>query len=134
MIYLVTCLWKLRGSYWIDGTALYYAVHLAQYWRYPVPYVFEHLWTIKLMTWGTLLLEFALGTLLWIKELRYPILIAGALMHLGIEFTMVVPLFSWLMMIGYLTFVESQHLERCIYSLKQLLKKFTIAEKTRETA
>jgi predicted DCC family thiol-disulfide oxidoreductase YuxK len=60
----------------MNGLAIYYSSRLIEFYRFPTPYIFEHLWTIKLMTWGTLVIEFALGALLWIKELRYWILLA----------------------------------------------------------
>ena len=63
------------------------------------------------MTWGALFIEFALGTLVWIKELRYPVIFGGVLLHLGIEFTMTIGFFEWMMMFSFLLFVDSEHLE-----------------------
>lgn len=112
MLYVGAFFWKVRGELWLNGTAIYYTSRLVEFWRFPTPYVFEHLWTIKLMTWGTLAIEFALGFMLWIKDLRYWILLSGVILHAGIDWTMNIPLFAPIMMVAYLSFVEPAHFER----------------------
>jgi hypothetical protein len=116
-VYFYAFIWKASGTMWMSGTAVYYASRLIEFWRFPVPYVFEHLWTIKLWTWGTLVIEFALGTLIWIKELRYPVLLAGILLHVGIDYSMNIPLFGFIMVSAYVTFVEPADLERWLAPL-----------------
>lgn len=111
-LYLYAFVWKAAGSMWLSGTAVYYTSRIAEFWRFPVPYVFEHLWTIRLWTWATLLIELALGTLIWIKELRYWVLLAGVLLHLGIDYSMNIPLFAFIMIGAYVTFVEPEDLRK----------------------
>jgi predicted DCC family thiol-disulfide oxidoreductase YuxK len=112
LVYLYTFAWKALGPMWLSGIAVYYTSRLVEFWRFPVPYVFEHLATIKLWTWGTLLVEFALGVLVWVKELRYWVLLSGVLLHLGIDYSMNIPLFAPIMISSYLTFVDPEDLER----------------------
>ena len=111
-VYFYAFVWKAMGTMWIGGTAVYYTSRLAEFWRFPVPYVFEHMWTIKLWTWSTLALEFALGTLVWIKEFRYWVLLGGVLLHAGIDYSMNIPLFGFIMCAAYITFVEPSDLHR----------------------
>jgi hypothetical protein len=111
-VYLYAFVWKVTGTMWMSGTAVYYTSRLIEFWRFPVPYVFEHMWTMKLWSWSTLLVEFALGTLVWIKELRYTVLLAGILLHIGIDYSMNIPLFGFIMTSAYVTFVEPEDLER----------------------
>lgn len=106
--YLATVYWKLQGHTWVDGTAVYYATRTHEFIRFPVPYVFDHLWTIKLMTWGTLAVEFALAVFVWFRDLRYPVLLAGLMLHLGLEYSMNIQLFQWVMISTYLLFIEPQ--------------------------
>lgn len=117
-LYLYAFVWKVGGTMWLSGTAVYYTSRLLEFWRFPVPYVFEHMWTIKLWSWFTLIIEFALGTLVWIKELRYPVLLSGVLLHLGIDYSMNIPLFAYIMMSAYVTFIEPGDLERLLRRLK----------------
>jgi predicted DCC family thiol-disulfide oxidoreductase YuxK len=112
MLYFDAFLWNIRGDTWVNGVAIYYSSRLVEFYRFPTPYVFEHLWTIKLMTWGTLVIEFALGFLLWIKELRYWILLSGVVLHVGIDWTMNIPLFAQILIVAYLTFIAPADLER----------------------
>jgi predicted DCC family thiol-disulfide oxidoreductase YuxK len=111
-LYIYAFVWKAMGSMWLSGSAVYYTSRIAEFWRFPVPYVFEHVWTIKLWTWATLVVELALGTLIWIKELRYWVLLAGVLLHLGINYSMNIPLFGYVMMGVYVLFIEPEDLQR----------------------
>jgi uncharacterized membrane protein YphA (DoxX/SURF4 family) len=120
--YLATVRWKLAGNTWVDGTAVYYATRLQEFIRFPVPYVFDHLWTIKLMTWGTLAVELALALLVWFRDLRYPVLLAGVLLHLGLEYSMNIQLFQWVMVSAYVLFIDPRDLRRATAWLSQRLR------------
>ncbi len=116
-LYVAAFLWKIRGEMWLHGVAVYYPARLQEFYRFPVPYIFEHMWTIKFWTWGTLLTEFSLGTLVWIKELKYWVLLAGVLLHGGIAYSMNIPMFAQIMISTYLLWVEPEHLRRCLHWL-----------------
>lgn len=125
MLYFDAFLWKIRGETWMNGLAIYYSSRLVEFYRFPTPYVFEHLWTIKLMTWGTLAIEFALGAMLWIKDLRYWILLGGVLLHLGIDWTMNIPLFAPIMITAYVTFIAPADLERAFAWIRHRVNRWT---------
>jgi hypothetical protein len=112
LTYFTTAYWKTLGSDWIDGTALHYVFRLDDFRRFPLPSFVRTLAFEKLATWGTLALEFALGTLVWIRELRYPILLAGLALHLSLEYSMNVPLFQWVILSTYVTFIYPEDLAR----------------------
>jgi hypothetical protein len=112
LAYVATFCWKLTGHTWVDGTAVYYATRLTEFSRFPVPYLFDHLWTIKLLTWGTLALELALGTLVWFRDVRYPVLLAGLLLHLGLEYSLNIQLFQWVTVAPYVLFIDPRDLRR----------------------
>ena len=111
IVYFSTFYWKSMGILWINGTAVYYALHLQDFRHFPVPAI-NSLFIIKSLTWGTLLIEFALGVLIWFKELRYPVLVAGLCLHFGIEYAMNIPLFEWMAVATYVNFVEPEDLTR----------------------
>lgn len=117
-VYLATALLKSTGETWIDGTALHYAMRVEEMARFPVPYLPDHLWAIQLGTWATLALEFALGTLVWVRPLRYPLLAGGLLLHAAIGWAMTIPLFGLLMVIMYVVFVDAADLERVLARAK----------------
>jgi hypothetical protein len=113
-VYLMSTIAKLQGVSWRNGTAVYIASRLDDFWRLPVPYVFEHLWTIQLATWGTIVVEGALALLVWLPPCRYPALLGGVALHAGIEWAMNIPLFSARMVTAYVLFVRPDHLDRAM--------------------
>lgn len=105
-IYAMTVLLKLRGHAWLDGTALYYTAHLEDFKRFPVPFVFDHMLLINLMTYWTIATELSLAFLVWAPGLRRLVLLNGVALHLGIEYSMNIPLFAFTMIAAYLVFVD----------------------------
>src|SRR5271165_1413474 len=83
LVYFVGFCWKVAGAPWVEGSALSYIYHLDELQRFPVPSWFLRPTILKLATWFTLVLEFALGVLIWIKEIRYYLLAIGLFFHLG---------------------------------------------------
>ncbi len=108
LLYFWTFFWKANDKEWVHGVSIYYVSRDATWRRMPVPF-YEYLPAIKLYTWGTLLMEFLLGTFVWIVEYRYFILFAGFLFHMGLEYSMDLALFQWTVVAAYLTFIEPQH-------------------------
>ena len=67
-----------------------------------LPLVFDSRLSIAAATYGTLAVELSLGTLVWIDEFRYPVLLAGVVLHLALELFLNLQLFGWIMMVSYL--------------------------------
>jgi len=111
LAYLSTFLWKIRGSEWLNGTALYYTTRLAEFQRFPMP-TLEPGIILRLATWSALFVEFAAGVLVWIRKLRYWVLLLGLCLHLFIEYSMNVPLFQWVIMATYVCFIDPADLSR----------------------
>ena len=112
LAYFVTFYFKTLGPGWLDGTALYYVYRLDEFRRFPAPAFLQDPLMVRLATWGTLGLEFALGVLIWFRELRYPILLAGAALHLSLEYMLNIPLFQWIILSTYVTFECPEDLTR----------------------
>lgn len=110
LVYLSTVYWKLRGYTWIDGTALYYVLHLTEFRQFAVPGV-DNPAVIKLMTWSALAIECSLGTIVWVRQLRYWVLLAGICLHAAIEYALNIPLFSLTIVATYLNFVDPRDLD-----------------------
>ena len=111
VIYLSTVGLKLLGKTWRNGTAIYYVVRLNAFRRFPVPFS-NNMFLIHFFTWSTLVVEFAIGALVWVASLRYAVLIAATLLHLFIEYSMNLPLFELMMMSTYVTFIYPEDLSR----------------------
>lgn len=111
LVYLATTLFKLKGYDWVDGTAVYYTSRLVNFQRVVLPIVFDFPSLVKFFTWSALFIEFSMGTLVWFKELRIPVLLAGLLLHLGIEISMSIGFFEWVMIAAYILFLEPKEVE-----------------------
>lgn len=107
LVYLRTTYWKLHGATWRAGSATYYALHLHDFRRRALPRWLARPWFYRATTYGTLALEGALGTLLWCAPLRYPLLLGGVALHLGLECFMRIGLFQWTMLVSLLLFLNS---------------------------
>lgn len=132
VIYIATVMYKMKGVYWAEGTAIYYATRLDEFVRIAVP-LLNYMVVIKVLTWMTLIVEFALGTFVWFKDLRYWILLAGVGLHLGIEVTMNIPLFEWIMIVSMMCMVDPYDLEKVSVWIKQRLRFSTPSFRFRES-
>lgn len=99
VVYVSTVLAKSKGITWFDGSAVYYATRLEDFTRFPVPFILDWKWSIRLITWSTLIIELFLGTVIFIEEFRRPLILIGIIFHLGIEYMMAIPTFEWLMIV-----------------------------------
>ncbi len=103
---------KIVGIFWQNGTAVYFSSHFTEMQHLPIKYIFDHLWTIQLLTWTTLAIEFSLAFLIWFKPIRYYVIALGVFMHLIIDWSMLIPQFEWLMIVSYILFIEPDDLDR----------------------
>ncbi len=110
LVYWQTSWAKFVSPVWFDGTAMYYVFRHKEFWHFPVPIVPDNLLLTKLATWGTLGLEFAAWTLIWFRETRYLVLAGLVLLHLGIEYSMNIPMFEHIMLISLILFVYPEDL------------------------
>jgi hypothetical protein len=112
LMYFASFCWKLKGHTWLQGTALYYVVHLHSIARFPLPGWIQHPAILRMGGWFTLLLEFSLGVLIWFRRFRYPLLLMGILFHLSVEYALNLPMFEWDVLTAYVLFLDPADLER----------------------
>lgn len=112
LVYLHTVVAKAWGDSWVDGTAVYYSTRIEDLVRVKIPYIFDQLWLCQFFSWGTLVIEAALFSLIWIKELRYYVIVLAVFFHLMIDLHMNIPLFEWIMIFSYVLFIDSEDLRR----------------------
>ena len=103
---------KMTDPDWVNGTALYYVARLDTFsGRFPLPDVlFEQMWTVRLLTWSAVTAEALVPIAVWFQETRRIALVLALCLHLSLEYSMVTFLFQWLMIAGWLSFLEPQDL------------------------
>jgi hypothetical protein len=109
IVYLSAVWNKMQGELWRNGTAVSYALRIADVGRLPTPGFVTHSVVLsELMTFGTLAMETSLGILVWNRAARPWVLSLGVLMHLGIDVSILVGFFSFIMIVCYLSFVPAE--------------------------
>lgn len=112
-VYLFSVVHKLRGTAWLDGTALADSWRLADLARFDLPMVvYDSAWIAAAGTGATLVIEAALAVLIWHRRLRPYVIATGLALHLGIELSMAVGFFSAVACTLYLAFVPHDTAER----------------------
>jgi hypothetical protein len=123
LIYWQASLSKLAAPSWWDGTAMYYVARHQEFARFPVPFVAQNLILLKLATWGSILAESLGWTLIWFAETRYIVLVVLLFFHLGIEYSMNIPIFEHIMIISLICFIPGDDAEKLIAFIRGRLHK-----------
>lgn len=107
VVYAAAGLYKSQGSYWQNGTALYYTLHLD--WFRPWPWLSNFMAaqsvTIAIVAYLTVFVQIAFPFAVFSKWLKYPCLVMLVGMHFSIAVVMGLPLFSAAMMVGDAVFL-----------------------------
>lgn len=118
VVYFTTVWHKWHGNYWREGSAVWYTMQLGEFKKFPVPGFMFSEWFVKLTSYGTLLVELALATLVFFKPFRKWVLILGILMHGFIEYSMNIPLFAFLMVSTYVSFYEGREVKDWVTGIR----------------
>jgi hypothetical protein len=122
VIYLSTVWRKMQGDLWREGTAVSYALRIADIHRFPTPaFLTDSVILAELLTFGTLALELSLAILVWNRAARPWILTLGVSLHLGIEYSILVGFFSVTMLTVYLAFVPPDTASRLVLRVRDRL-------------
>lgn len=109
MQYFVT---KIVDPYWLDGTAVYYVLASKELERFPIFLDRSNILISRFLTYYTLFAEFALCAFIWVKQFRYWVLLAGLILHIGLDYTLNIPIFQQVILASYVLFIDPSDLER----------------------
>jgi hypothetical protein len=109
-VYANTSMSKLMNQRWIEGRALRDVLASPVFAEWPTWIDFWPL--IHAMTWGTLAFELGFPLLVWFRRTRMLFLLGGIVFHLMIDALMVIPMFSWIMIVSYGAFLEDDQVRR----------------------
>ncbi len=122
VLYLAAVWAKVAGETWRDGTAVSYVLRIENLQRFPLPdAVTTSELLSNLLTFGTLAVELSLGLLVWNRKLRPWILLAGASLHIGIDYAIRVGFFSYAVLVLYIAFIPPETMERWLLALRSRL-------------
>jgi hypothetical protein len=106
LIFFSTAGLKLSGKHWTEGNALHFVVQLDDlYGKFFNPdWLFGYNNSLKFLTYSTIVLEVLAPVLLWFERTRIPTLVMVSLFHVGIDLSMNLNCFHWIMIVGWLSF------------------------------
>jgi hypothetical protein len=130
LLYFSAFCWKLKGAGWLNGTTLFYIYHLDALHRFPLPGWFFRPTILKLASWAALAIEFSLGVLIWIKDIRYFVLACGLVLHLWLVYSLNIPLFQWDVLSAYILFIDPADLTHIWNSIKRHANRTELPEHT----
>jgi hypothetical protein len=120
-IYLSNAVFKLHGSPWFNGTALGGILGLADFNNPWVDVVRRFPTLCHLLTHTVWLTELSFPFLVWFRATRNYVMIAGALMHVGISIAMRIPCFGPAMLAPYVLFFSEQEISRLVRLVRSKL-------------
>lgn len=109
IVYLVSAVYKLKGSQWIGGDALQLVLLSSTYGvKFLEPALLSFPFVFKIITWCVLLFQLLFPVLVWIRKAKAGLFVFGISMHLAIVFIMRIPDFGVLMICMYLLFCSDE--------------------------
>lgn len=106
LIYFFAATAKLQGETWWTGEAIWRCVANYEYQSADLTWLAWFPELYELLTHVTLIWELTFACLVWVKAIRPLVLLAGILMHLGIGAFLGMWTFGFMMIFGYLAFVN----------------------------
>lgn len=108
-VYFFSTYAKLRGEDWRGGGALSEVWRAGDLVRFDVPlFIHDSVLASEIASWSTIVIEGALALLIWNRRARPYVIVAGLLLHAGIELSMAVGFFSLVVCSGYLLFLPEE--------------------------
>ncbi|WP_055588561.1 HTTM domain-containing protein [Peterkaempfera griseoplana] len=111
-IYSTAGWYKIQGSRWEDGTALYYPLHLDYFtpWPWLAGLLAGHMIAVFLISYGTVAVQVAFPFTLVNRKVKNVLLGAMMLEHAGIAVTLGLPIFSLAMITADAVFLPTTFL------------------------
>jgi predicted DCC family thiol-disulfide oxidoreductase YuxK len=113
VLFFYSAIGKLRGDDWWNGDAIWIVFTTGDHYnRFMLDLLASHYWLVNAATYGTILIEIAFPFLIWQRRTR-PYLLALAI-ALHVQFAMLMGLFyfSFVMVMGHMSFVRQEWLAR----------------------
>jgi hypothetical protein len=114
-VYANTSISKAMNERWIHGRAMRDVLASPVFAEWPTWIDFWPL--VFAMTWGALAFELSFPTLVWFRRFRPWLLLAGVGFHLMIDVLMIIPMFSWIMIVSYAAFLDDDLVRRALARL-----------------
>lgn len=112
VLFLVSATEKLRGDEWWEGDAVWRVFTHTDYYSGSLllDVLASNYWLVNIATYATVLIELASPFLIWQRETRPYLLVAAIFLHIQFALLMGLYLFSFVMIMGHMSFVRHEWL------------------------
>ena len=113
VLFFYSAIGKLRGEEWWNGDAVWSVFITGEHYNPRILDVLaSHYWLVNLATFGTIFIELAFPFLIWQPRTRPYLLAAALFLHAQFAILMGLFYFSFVMMMGHMSFVRPEWLTR----------------------
>ncbi len=113
VLFFMSAVHKLRGDDWWDGDAIWHVFTVFNYFNAVLLDVLSrHFWLVNVATWTTILIEIAYPFLIWQRATRPYLLGLAIFLHLMFAGLLNLYYFSFVMIMGHLSFLCPEWLNR----------------------
>jgi hypothetical protein len=123
IVYGYSGLNKVQGAAWWKGEALWYILSNPQMAHLNFSWISHFPVLVVIATYSTLFWEVYFPALVWVPKMRYPALIGGVLLHIGIGIVMGLTSFALMMIILYMLFLKADDAEKITQYVKKALNR-----------
>jgi hypothetical protein len=113
VLFFCSSIEKIKSDQWWNGDALWYLFVNVDYFNRPIVDLFaSHYWLVNIATYSTVLIEIAFPFLIWQRLTRPYLLAAAIFLHLQFALLLGLPYFSFVMIMGHMSFLRPEWLAR----------------------
>ena len=115
---------KMNAGDWLAGTAIYYTLNIATYFHMPLPDIVRYNPILSVvLTYTIISIEFLCPIFIWFKKTRVFCVWALLFLFLGMFYSMKLLMFPLFMMVGCMSFVGVEELQKGLRRLKGVIPK-----------
>ena len=120
VLFFFSAISKLRGDDWWSGDAVWIVFTTGEHYnRVVLDVLASNYWLVNVATYSTILIELAYPFLIWQRQTRPYLLAAAIFLHLQFGLLMGLFYFSFVMILGHMSFVRPEWLARLGSAWKQ---------------
>lgn len=129
-VYLFAGLYKIHGTHWLNGEALYYVLNIREF-SHPAlqKMLLNFPLLLKIGTWIGLGYQLLFPVLVWFRFTKIPLLLVGIAFHLFVAFGMGLPDFGIFMVLSYSMFVNNKAASRWLNKFQTWVQSFHLSWK-----
>ncbi len=122
VLFFYSAISKLQGADWWSGDAVWIVFTTEEYLNnFVLGVLASHYWIATLATYGTILIEIAFPFLIWQRNTRPYLLVAAIFLHLQFGLLMGLFYFSFVMIMGHMSFLREEWLARLAAAWKRAM-------------